>query len=121
MVDLTPNSSRGYATVITDLPEANVPFEGIKAWILQEENHQLAFMQTEAKARIPEHSHDYAEWGMIIEGEIELTVEGKRRNCKKGDEFLIPARTEHKLVFLVKSRAVFLFSERTRYRTKPVS
>ncbi len=118
MANLKQNS---FPNVITGLPEADMPFEGIKAWILQGEKHQLAFMQTETKVRIPEHSHDYAEWGVIIEGEIEVTIEDKARNCKKGDEFLIPARAKHKLTSLAKSRAIILFSERTRYQTKPVS
>lgn len=121
MVDLKRNDFRGYTNVITDLPEADIPFEGIKGWILQGQTHQLAFMQTEAKARILEHSHDYAEWGTIIEGEMELTIEGKTRNCRKGDEFLIPARAKHKLIFLAKTRGIILFSEKTRYQIKPVS
>jgi quercetin dioxygenase-like cupin family protein len=120
MVDLNRNSFRGYSKVITDLPEADIQFEGIKAWILQGENHQLAFFQMEANAKVPEHSHDYAQWGMVIEGEMELTIEGKTRNCKKGDEYLIPARARHRAHFLAKSRVMDLFSERTRYRTKPI-
>jgi len=121
MVDLNRNSFRGYANVITDLPEANIRFEGVRAWILQGETHQLVFFQMEANARVPEHSHDYAQWGMVIEGEIGLTIEGKTRNYKKGDEYLIPARAKHKARFLAKSRVIDLFSERTRYRTKPIT
>ncbi len=121
MVDSKRNSFPGYTKVITDLPEADIPFEGMKGWILQGQNHQLAFMQTEPKAGTIEHSHEYAEWGMIIEGEMEMTIEGKTRTLSKGDEFLIPARAKHKLVSLAKSRGIILFSERTRYQTKPVS
>jgi quercetin dioxygenase-like cupin family protein len=119
MVDLNRNSFRGYAKVITDFPEAGIHFEGIKAWILQGETHQLVFFQMEANAKVPEHSHDYPQWGMMIEGEMELTIDGKTRNCKKGDEYLIPARAKHEAHFLAKSRVMDLFSEKTRYRTKP--
>jgi quercetin dioxygenase-like cupin family protein len=120
MVDLN-NNSQGYAKVITDFPEADIQFEGIKAWILQGDTHQLVFFQMEANAKVPEHSHDYPQWGMVIEGEMELTIEGKTRKCKKGDEYLIPARAKHKARFLKKTRVIDLFSERTRYRTKPVT
>ena len=51
MFDLDRNSFRGYAKVITDFPEADMQFEGIKAWILQGETHQLVFFQMEANAR----------------------------------------------------------------------
>jgi quercetin dioxygenase-like cupin family protein len=121
VVGLSRNSFRGYADVITDFPEADIQFEGVRAWILQGETHQLVFFQMEADARVPEHSHDYAQWGMVIEGEMELTIEGKTRNCGKGDEYLIPARAKHKARFPARSRVVDLFSERTRYRTKPTT
>jgi quercetin dioxygenase-like cupin family protein len=58
---------------------------------------------------------------MVIEGEMELIIEGKTRNCRKGDEYLIPARAKHKARFLAKSRVMDLFSERMRYRAKPVT
>ncbi len=121
MVDLNQNSYRGYPSEITNLPEADIPFRDIKAWTLQGETHQLVFYQMEANSRIPEHSHEYGEWAMVIEGEIELTVEGKTRNVKKGDEWLTPARAKHKWASQTKSRLIGLFSERTRYRTKPVT
>lgn len=121
MVDLSRNSYRSFPNVITNLPEADIPFEGIKAWTLQGETHQLVFYQMEANARIPEHSHEYAEWAMVIEGEMELTIEGKTRNVKKGDEFLTSARAKHKWTSLTKTRVIALFSERTRYRTKPLT
>jgi quercetin dioxygenase-like cupin family protein len=120
MFDLDRKGFRGYAKVITDFPEADIQFEGIEAWVLQSETHQLVFFQMEANARVPEHSHNYPQWGMMIEGEMELTIEGKARSCKKGDEYLIPARAKHKAYFLAKSRVVDLFSERTRYRTRPI-
>ena len=119
MVDLNRNSFRGYPNVITNLPEADIAFEGVRAWILQAENHQLVLFQMEPTAKVPEHSHDYPQWGMVIEGEMELTIEGKTGNFKKGDDYLIPARAKHKARFLAKSRVIDLFSERTRYRTKP--
>jgi quercetin dioxygenase-like cupin family protein len=118
MADLNRNRYRGYPNVIKNLPEADIPSEGIKAWTLQGETHQLVFYQMETNAIIPEHIHEYAEWGMVIEGEIELTVEGKTRNVKKGDEWLTPARAKHKWASLTKSRVIGLFSERARYRTK---
>ena len=119
MVDFNRNSFRGYPKVITDFPEADMQFEGIKAWILQGEKHQLVFFQMEANAKVPEHSHDYPQWGMMIEGEMEMTIDGRTRNYKKGDEYLIPTRAKHKARFLAKSRVMDLFSEKTRYRTKP--
>ncbi len=118
MVYSKNNGFQGYGKVITSLPEADIPFEGAKAWILQEETHQLVFFQWEANTRAPEHTHDYTQWGMMIEGEMELTIGDKTRNYRKGDEYLIPPKVKHKAHFLTKSRVIDLFSERARYRAK---
>jgi len=107
-----------YPTVITDLPEADIQIEGIKAWILQGQKHQMGFFDMQPTAVVPEHSHRYPQWGMVIEGEMKLTINGKTRTVKKGDEYLIPAQAKHKATFTTKTRVMDLFSEKTRYKTK---
>ena len=109
---------QGFPDVITDLPEADVPFKGVRAWILQGDRHQLVFFEFEPSAQVPEHSHDYPQWGMVIEGKMELTVDGKARICEKGDEYVIPAKAKHHVRFLSKVRVMDFFSEKTRYRAK---
>jgi len=41
-----------------DLPEADIPFEGVKGWIAQGESHQMVFFEMEPFRRVPEHSHE---------------------------------------------------------------
>ena len=110
----------GFPDFITLLPEADMQLEGIRAWILQGEKHQLVFFEMAPAARVPEHSHDYPQWGMVIEGKMELVTDGKPRICKKGDEYLIPSHAKHYARFLSKSRVVDLFSEKSRYRLKSI-
>ena len=108
----------GYPEVITRLPEANIPFEGVKAWILQADMSQLVFFEFEADAKVPEHSHDYPQWGMVIDGKMELTINGKPRICEKGDEYVIPTGAKHCARFLSRTRVMDFFSEKTRYKSK---
>jgi quercetin dioxygenase-like cupin family protein len=110
---------QGFPEVITRLPEAEIQLKGVRAWILQGEEQQLVFFEMESSAQVPEHSHDYSQWGIIIEGKMELVVEGKSRICEKGDEYVIPAQAKHHARFLIKSRVIDFFSERNRYRPKP--
>jgi quercetin dioxygenase-like cupin family protein len=117
--DSKRNQAGEYPEVITRLPRADINFRGIDAHILQGEHHQLVFFEMEASAHVPEHSHEYAQWGMMIEGKMELTISGKPRICEKGDEYLIPAGAKHSAKFLEKCRVMDLFSERNRYRLKP--
>ncbi|MCW3986130.1 MAG: cupin domain-containing protein [Candidatus Bathyarchaeota archaeon] len=108
----------GFPTVITDLPEADMPFQGVKAWILQSEKHQLIFFEMQPTTLVPEHSHSYPQWGMVIEGEMKLTINGKTKTIKKGEDYLIPAKTKHQAKFLTKTRVIDFFSEKNRYKTK---
>ena len=108
----------GFPTVIKDLPEADMPFQGAKAWILQCEKHQLIFFEMQPVALVPEHSHNYPQWGMVIEGKMKLTINGKTKTIEKGDDYLIPAKAKHQAKFLTKTRVIDLFSEKTRYKTK---
>jgi len=111
---------QGYPEVITRLPEADIQFEGVKAWILQSDMCQLVFFEFEADANVPEHAHAYAQWGIVIDGKMELTVSGKPRICEKGAEYVIPAGAKHRARFLSKTRVMDLFSEKNRYKPKTI-
>jgi quercetin dioxygenase-like cupin family protein len=110
--------AQGYPKVITDLPEADIPFKGIKAWIVQTESRQLVFFEMQPTAVVPEHSHNYPQWGMLIKGGMKLTVDGKTKTIRKGDEYLIPAHAKHSVTFMTKTRVMDLFIEKTRYKPK---
>ena len=107
-----------FPKVIKELPEADLPFKGVKAWILQGENNQLIFFEMQPDAKVPEHSHNYPQWGMIVQGKMKLTIDGKMRLIEKGDDYLIPAGAKHYATFLIKTRVIDLFSEQTRYKAK---
>ena len=110
----------GYPEVVTCLPEAKLQVEGAKAWILQAEKSQLVFFQFSAGKCLPSHSHAYDQWGLVIDGEMELTVAGEPRIFKKGDEYLVPAGSVHSATFLRRTRVMDYFSEKSRYTPKQV-
>ena len=111
-------SNSSYPEVITRLPEAEVALEGAKAWIMQGKQNQIVFCEFEAEIGLQEHSHNYAQWGIVIEGKMELKIDGKPRICQKGDEYLIPAQAKHCVNFLSHTRVIDLFSEKARYKPK---
>ena len=108
----------GYPEVITRLPEAELQVEGAKAWILQAEASQLVFFQFSHGKCLPSHNHTYDQWGLVIDGEMELTVAGEPRIFKKGDEYLVPAGSMHSAKFLRSTRVMDYFSEKNRYNRK---
>ena len=109
-----------YPDVITSLPEADIRFEGAKGWILQGETSQLLFFEFTPDAILPNHSHGYPQWGMVIEGKMQLTVDSKAKVYVKGDEYVIPSAAMHSAKFLAKTRVMDLFSETARYTARRV-
>jgi len=110
--------TQGFPKVITNLSEADIQINGMKGWILQGEKQQLIFFEMEPIARVPEHSHNYPQWGMVIQGKMKLTINDKTRLYEKGDEYLIPAQAKHYAKFPTKARVIDFFQEKTRYKTK---
>jgi len=77
------------------LPEADIQFKGVQAWISQGDNHQVVFFDFAASGVVTEHYHETPQWGMVVEGEMELTISGETRVYRKGDEYYISARAKH--------------------------
>jgi quercetin dioxygenase-like cupin family protein len=107
-----------FPEVITRLPSAEIRVEGAKAWILQSDASQLVFFEFKQDTKIPEHRHAYPQWGIGVDGKMELVVDGKPWMCKKGTEYLVPAGAKHFARFLAQTRVMDYFSERNRYKSK---
>jgi len=103
---------------IKNLPEADIPLKGIKAFLSQAENHQIIFMEFEEEADLPEHSHA-AQVGIVIQGKIELKIQDIMRVYEKGDIYYIPAGTKHSGKIYAGYADVTFFDEPNRYEEKP--
>ena len=106
-----------FPEIITKLPEAKIPLEGLRSYLFQGENQQIVFMNFESDAQIPEHSHQ-AQWGVVLDGEIELTIAGKQRTFKKGDTYFIPEGVKHGAKIKAGYKDLTLFDQKDRYKTK---
>lgn len=104
-----------FPDLITGLPGADVAIPGVTAHLLQGEGRQVLFMSFDRDARVPPHSHG-AQWGMVLEGTIDLTVGGVERTYGKGDSYFIPAGIEHSAVVHAGYADVTVFADRDRYR-----
>ena len=41
-----------FPEIITKLPEADIPFEGVKGWISQNVDHQVVFLEIDAIGKV---------------------------------------------------------------------
>ena len=106
-----------YPELIVGLPEADIPFNGVRGWLLQGTDHQLIFFEIEPIGEVAEHSHG-AQWGTVLEGELELTIGGITKTYAKGDSYYIEAGTLHSAVVGKKTWVIDFFADKNRYNVK---
>jgi quercetin dioxygenase-like cupin family protein len=102
---------------IVNLPEADIPLPGIKAYLSQGDDHQIIFMQFAAAVDLPEHSHA-CQWGIVLEGEIELTIGGVTKVYRKGDRYFIPDGVKHSGKIYAGYADMTFFGQKDRYGRK---
>lgn len=106
-----------FPLIITSLPKADMPFAGLDAYLLQGKNQQVLFMTFEQAVEVPEHSHE-AQWGVVLDGEIELAIAGETKIFTRGDSYYIPKGVPHSAKVKPGYRDVTLFNLRDRYKVK---
>ena len=109
--------SETFPEPIRNLPEADVPLKGVVAYLSQSESHQIIFMEFSEDIEVPEHSHE-SQWGIVLEGRIDLTVEGVKRTYLRGDRYFIPKGTKHSAKIHAGYADITFFDQKDRYRTK---
>jgi quercetin dioxygenase-like cupin family protein len=102
---------------ITMLPLADIPLEGVKGYLLQGERQQLLFMEFSKDVELPEHSHE-AQWGVVLEGRIELVIDGDEHTFAKGDRYFIPEGVNHSARIYAGYVDITYFDTRDRYDLK---
>lgn len=102
---------------IKDLPEADIPLEGIKAYLSQSDTHQIIFMEFTKDVDLPKHSHA-AQIGIVLEGKIDLTIGVKKETYTKGDRYYIPEGVLHSGKIYAGYADITFFDEPDRYSRK---
>ncbi len=103
---------------IRNLPEADIPVSGLTAYLSQSENHQIIFMEFNKDVEIPEHSHEN-QWGIVLEGKLDLTIDGVKRTYSKGNRYFIPKGIEHSAKIYAGYADMTFFNQPNRYEAKP--
>jgi len=102
---------------IRNLPEANIPLDGLTAYLSQSETHQILFMEFEKDVDLPEHAHA-DQVGIVLEGKIELVIDGKKHLFTKGDRYHIPEGIKHFGKIYAGYADITFFNEPNRYSIK---
>ena len=106
-----------FPEMIEKLPDIDIPFPNVKGKLFQGQGMQAVFFTAEGPGEIPPHHHQ-AQWGVMLEGEAELTVDGKTQTIRRGDSYYIPAGSVHSIRILSPMKALDFFNEPNRYKSK---
>jgi quercetin dioxygenase-like cupin family protein len=103
--------------IIRALPETDFPIEGLRGWLVQNERILVSILESEKEVEVGEHWHG-TQWGVVLSGTLELTLEGEVHHLKKGDTYFIPAGAKHSGKLSAGHRAIDFFEEPDRYKAK---
>ncbi len=56
----------------------------------------------------PLHSHPHEQMGIVLEGEMAMTIGNETRELKKGDAFLVPPNVPHGTAYASEKEAIIL-------------
>ncbi len=102
---------------VSSSPQAGLPFEDATAYLFQGADNQILFMQFTQDTELPAHSHA-AQWGIVLEGKIELVIDGVRNTYAKGDRYYIPEGATHSGKIMAGYADITHFNQKDRYSPK---
>jgi quercetin dioxygenase-like cupin family protein len=106
-----------FPTMVTELPEADIPIKGLHSYLFQGETKQIIFMEFSEDVDVPEHAHE-AQWGIVLDGEIELTIDGNPFIFQRGDTYYIPKGVTHSARIKRGFKDITFFNQKERYKPK---
>lgn len=100
---------------VRKLEKADIGLDGVTAYMTGGKGHQILFMSFEEDVILPLHLHK-AQWGVVLEGRIELTIDGKKNVFTKGDRYFIPEGVKHEGKIFAGYSDMTFFDEEQRYK-----
>ncbi len=79
---------------LKDIAEKEI-LKGFHAKFIHTKNMTIAYWRIEKGASLPLHAHIHEQVSNVLEGEFEMTVDGKTSICRNGDVVAIPSNIEH--------------------------
>ena len=106
-----------FPNIITKHAKADIPIDGLESHLVQAGEQQFIFMHFDSDIEIPEHSHE-AQWGVVLDGTMELAIAGQKKTLRKGDTYFIDKDVKHSAKIQKGYTDLTLFDQADRYKIK---
>ena len=108
-----------YPAFIQTFPALDLPFpeDIVTSHAIRSEAGLVVFFEFLQDVELPAHSH-LAQWGMLVRGEVSMTIDGKRTTFRPGESWDLPAGVVHAAEVKAGSLAIDVFEEPDRYPLK---
>lgn len=93
---------------INNIPEKEL-VPGIYARLVHMDGMSIAHVRLEKDAILPEHAHVHEQVTNIIEGTLEMTVNGETKVCTSGDVVMIPSNAPHSARAITACKVIDVF------------
>lgn len=106
-----------FPAFIRALPDPHTA-EGITAHIARSDQVLTMFFEAEEPVVVPEHVHG-PQWGVVLRGQMELTVSGMKKTYQAGDTYFVPDGAPHIAELHAGYAGIDVFSDIDRFETFP--
>jgi quercetin dioxygenase-like cupin family protein len=107
-----PDFIRSFSSLVLPVPEDAVTTHAVRS-----DEGLVVFFSAHKDVEIPPHAHK-GQWGTVLEGSLELTIEGETRTYQPGESYNIPAGVEHSAKLPAGAKVLDVFEEPDRYALK---
>jgi hypothetical protein len=100
---------------IRALPRPDTPLP-LEAYLIPSDVALSMFYEaTDDEVEVSEHVHG-DQWGVVLSGEVDVTISGETHTYFRGDTYFIPAGVPHAALVRAGSRGIDVFADHDRYR-----
>lgn len=111
--------SDGFPEILREhLPDVEFPFEGaFEGRMVQGSNSQLLYCHFKEEFPVEPHQHA-AHFGILLCGQITLTIGDETKTLGPGDWYLVPADTMHEAHMTPGTKSVDIWFEPDRFKAR---
>ena len=108
-----------YSTFMDSFPSLDVPIpeSTVTTKAIASDAGLVVFFTFHEDFELPPHSHK-GQWGTVVSGQIELTMDGTTKTYGPGESYDIPSGTVHSVKVKSGTQAIDVFEEHDRYGLK---